>query len=240
VKLSGPIEYVWSHGKKYKVVGFTCGYCDKNNSGGGATRFREHLAAVSGSVVACDKVPLVVKKVMIDQVAKLRIRSKKNTKLRLFIEKEIMQSNRGYMMNDARIPLDEEAQYQMAVKNSLIDVGSGAADGHRFGSGSGGASCSASHQATLDKFYQSPESVSKTPFDIDLARSKAQVQPRVDVMLTAGAKEKLGKSWAKWFHANDLYPVWNLELESGFLNSAVWMSMAFIFGITTPIPCIGL
>jgi hypothetical protein len=77
VKLSGPIEYVWSHGKKYKVVGFTCGYCDKNNSGGGATRFREHLAAVSGSVVACDKVPLVVKKVMIDQVAKLRIRSKK-------------------------------------------------------------------------------------------------------------------------------------------------------------------
>lgn len=77
VKLSGPIEYVWSHGQKYKVVGFSCGYCGKNNSGGGATRFREHLAGISGSVVACEKVPLVVRNLMLDQGTKLKIRSKK-------------------------------------------------------------------------------------------------------------------------------------------------------------------
>ena len=74
-------------------------------------------------------------------------------------------------MNDARIPLDEEAHVQIALRNSLIDVGSGAADGHRIGSGSVGANCSASHQATLHKFYRSPESISKAPFDIDLACS---------------------------------------------------------------------
>ena len=171
MKLSGPIEYVWSHGTKYKVVGFSCGYCCRNNSGGGVTHFREHLAGLSGSVVACENVPLVIKKLMLDQVSKLRIRSKKNTKFRLFVEKEVTQANRGYVMNDARIPLDEEAQVQIALRNSLIDVGSGAADGHRIGSGSGGANCSASHQATLHKFYRSPESISKAPFDIDLACS---------------------------------------------------------------------
>ena len=77
MKLSGPIEYVWSHGTKYKVVGFSCGYCCRINSGGGVTRFREHLAGLSGSVVACENVPLVIKKLMLDQVSKLRIRSKK-------------------------------------------------------------------------------------------------------------------------------------------------------------------
>lgn len=77
MKLSGPIQYIWSHGKKYRVVGFTCGYCDLSIAGGGATRFREHLGAISGSVQACEKAPLSIKTLMMNQVTERRIRRKK-------------------------------------------------------------------------------------------------------------------------------------------------------------------
>ncbi|XP_008644965.2 uncharacterized protein [Zea mays] len=70
-------------------------------------------------------------------------------------------------------------------------------------SGSRSASCSANQQTRLDRFYRSP-SVSQGPFDIDLAHSRAQAQPRVDIMLRGGSRDKLGKALAKWFHANDI------------------------------------
>ncbi|PWZ29999.1 hypothetical protein Zm00014a_024739 [Zea mays] len=55
----------------------------------------------------------------------------------------------------------------------------------------------------MDRFYRSP-SISQGPFDIDLAHSRAQAQPRVDIMLRGGSRDKLGKALAKWFHANDI------------------------------------
>ncbi|KAG8061622.1 hypothetical protein GUJ93_ZPchr0003g17834 [Zizania palustris] len=58
VKLKNSIEYIWSHGEKYKVNGFSCYYCPTSIAGGGATRFRQHLAGVSGNVVPCENVPL--------------------------------------------------------------------------------------------------------------------------------------------------------------------------------------
>lgn len=143
-----------------------------------------------------------------------------------------MQSNRGSRLHDGPIiPLDEDAQVQMAVTNSLRDVGSGVAASPRVKSGSGGGSCSASHQVTLDKFYQSPESISKAPFDIDLARSKTQAQPRVDVMFTAGTKEKLGKAWAKWFHANDIH---GRKADCPYFRAALKLSQQLGEGVHIP------
>ena len=49
-----------------------------------------------------------------------------------------------------------------------------------------------------------PGSSSNAPFDVNLARSRAQAQPWVDVMLEGVSKEQIGKAWAKWFHANDI------------------------------------
>ncbi|PWZ06027.1 hypothetical protein Zm00014a_001860 [Zea mays] len=39
---------------------------------------------------------------------------------------------------------------------------------------------------------------------MDLAHSRAQAQPRVDIMLRCGSRDNLGKALAKWFHANDI------------------------------------
>ncbi|CAO2039057.1 unnamed protein product [Urochloa humidicola] len=69
VKLTGPIEYVRSHGEPYRVNGFKCYYCQMTIKSGGATRLREHLAGITQNVVSCKDVPHNVKALMKDQVA---------------------------------------------------------------------------------------------------------------------------------------------------------------------------
>ena len=119
VKLKGAIEYVWSHGEKYKVNGFSCYYCTTAIASGGATRFRQHLGGISGSVAACPNVPRHVKELMVDEVTRRRIRSKKNRDLKHFIQREVMAANRNYGTHgNTRIP-HEEAQIQMAMRESL-------------------------------------------------------------------------------------------------------------------------
>jgi hypothetical protein len=57
---------------------------------------------------------------MVDDVTKRRIRSKKNTDLKHFIQREVMAGSRNYGTHcNTRIPLDEEAQIQMAMRESL-------------------------------------------------------------------------------------------------------------------------
>jgi hypothetical protein len=58
-------------------------------------------------------------------------------------------------------------------------------------------------QSKMDRYYRSP-SVTQDICDIDLQCSKMSTQPRIDIMPYGGAKERLGKTWAKWFHANDI------------------------------------
>ncbi|PWZ08530.1 hypothetical protein Zm00014a_022984 [Zea mays] len=201
VKLKGGIESPWSHGEPYGN-GFSCNYCTSRIKGGGATRLREHLGGLPGNVAACINVPLNVKAIMTDQVAVRRIRRRRNNDLRHYVEREVRESNKGLgTSSKARIPLDEEGQIQMALRESLREYDEERGIG--CSSGSRSASCSANQQTRLDRFYRSP-SVSQGPFDIDLAHSRAQAQPRVDIMLRGGSRDKLGKALAKWFHANDI------------------------------------
>lgn len=88
MKLTGPIQNIWSHGEKNKVSGFTCGYCNISIAVGGAARFWDRLGAIFGSVVACGRVPFNVKTLMRNQVAERRTRSRKNRSL--YVEKEIL------------------------------------------------------------------------------------------------------------------------------------------------------
>lgn len=154
VKLKGGIESPWSHGEPYGN-GFSCNYCTSRIKGGGATRLREHLGGLPGNVAACINVPLNVKAIMTDQVAIRRIRRRRNNDLRHYVEREVRESNKGLgTSSKARIPLDEEGQIQMALKESLREY-----DEERFyrsPSGSRSASCSANQQTRLDRFYRSP------------------------------------------------------------------------------------
>lgn len=149
VKLKGGIESPWSHGEPYGN-GFSCNYCTSRIKGGGATRLREHLGGLPENVAACINVPLNVKAIMTDQVAVRRIRRRQNNDLRHYVEREVRESNKGLgTLSKARIPLDEEGQIQMALRESLREYDEERVIG--CSSGSRSASCSANQQTRLDR-----------------------------------------------------------------------------------------
>jgi len=161
VTLSGPIEVTWSHGEPYRCpngAGFTCYYCNTSKKCGGVSRLREHLGGLPGNVKECKNVPRHIKALMADEVTEGRIRRKRSTNLRLYVEKEVAAQR---VSGRTTIPLDEEGQIRMAMRESLRD-----------------STSTKQHDSSFD-----------APFNVDLARSKTQAQPRVDVMLEGVAKE---------------------------------------------------
>ncbi|XP_062232811.1 uncharacterized protein LOC133930133 [Phragmites australis] len=229
VKLTRIIENPWSHGEPLGN-GFSYNYCPARIKGGGVNRLREHLGGLPGNVVACKNVPLNVKALMTDEVAIWRVRRKRNKNLRLYVEKEVMKANRDFgTFGRARIPPDEAGQIEMAMRESLREHANTSPFGRTGGSGS--TSCSANQQSTLDRFYQS-QSVSQDPFDIDLARNRAQAQPQVDIMLMGDGKEKLGKALAKWFHANDIP---GRKADCPYFRSAIKLAQQLGEGVHIPI-----
>jgi hypothetical protein len=174
----------------------------------------------------------------LDELAKSKQKKRDTRESRLYIEKALIEHD----YRTAIASLDEEAQYELAVSESLRDFNltrdgrargggiviraasssrvsnlggantkssfgraSGTSSeagnvGKTVGSGSGSSCGSLSKQSSLHSFYPGHNS----PFDIDLVRSRAPSQPRVDIMLDGDSKLKLWKAWAKWFHANDL------------------------------------
>jgi hypothetical protein len=199
------------------------------------SRLKEHLGHISGSVEACRKVPNHVKDLMSQKVTDGRIRRARGTKLHLFVETEVSATRQGYQ--SARILLDEQAQIDMAMKNSLRDSFSTLEHdscppfGKSTGSASGAASCSTGKQSRLSSYYKNTQDTSRGPFDIDLACSRTQVQPCIDVMLEKGHKEKLGIALAKWFHANDIL---GRKADCPYFHSA--LNLAQQLGDGVPIP----
>jgi hypothetical protein len=51
-----PKDLVWEHGDNL-ALGWRCNYCGMQKSGGGSTRFKQHLAARGSSVLHCSRVP---------------------------------------------------------------------------------------------------------------------------------------------------------------------------------------
>ncbi|TVU07208.1 hypothetical protein EJB05_47252, partial [Eragrostis curvula] len=196
------IEYIWSHGDPVGP-GFKCNYCNKQIKGGGATRFREHLAGIPGNVTECSKVPNDVREVMKSTrlAGRARRRAKKNRRLRVDDDMaEIVDVLTGNDSNCIEIPSDEDDDMQVALRRSLKDLNMSRANfvtGSSSKSRSSTASCvGGGRQVCVKK---------GGGFDIDLARSRAPVQPRIDRAFNIKEfKEKLGRAWAKWYHANDI------------------------------------
>ena len=65
------VDPVWEHGEK-RGSGFKCKYCGTSKSGGGATRFKDHLAHRGHDVIDCPSVPPVVKNFFISELDKIK------------------------------------------------------------------------------------------------------------------------------------------------------------------------
>ncbi|XP_039811854.1 uncharacterized protein LOC120674800 [Panicum virgatum] len=65
------VDPVWEHGEK-RGSGFKCKYCGTSKSGGGATRFKDHLAHRGHDVIDCPSVPPAVKNFFISELDKIK------------------------------------------------------------------------------------------------------------------------------------------------------------------------
>jgi hypothetical protein len=146
----------------------------------GVSQLKEHLGHIPWSVEACHKVPNHVKGLMSQKVTDGRIRRARGKKLHLFVENEVAATRHGY--RSAIIPLDEEAQIDMAMRNSLrnsfstLEHDGYSPFGKSTGSASGAASCSTGKQKRYSRYYKNTQDTSRGLFDIDLAHSRTQVQ----------------------------------------------------------------
>lgn len=104
--------------------------------------------------------------------------------------------------SDARreqIPRDEAGQMAWALRESLLDqrTSSNSPPVGRSSSRTSNTTpplVAGSHsQSRMDRYYRS-SSVTQDICDIDLQCSKMSTQPRIDIMLHGGAKERLGKT----------------------------------------------
>ena len=195
------IEYVWSHGEAVGA-GLRCHYCNKSSKGGGATRFREHLAGIIGNVVVCQKVLKDVREMMnvFRVIGKARRRESKTHRLR--VDDDIAQTVDLLTTNDYNciidIPSDEDEDMQIAVRTLLRDINIKAVTAGSRSSGSTSASCVGGSYHQIDRVFHSQAPVKKRGgFDMDLAYSRAPMQPRIDTMLSRDYKERVGKAWAK-------------------------------------------
>ncbi|WVZ78970.1 hypothetical protein U9M48_026605 [Paspalum notatum var. saurae] len=113
------VDPVWEHGEKYKG-GFRCKYCKEPKSGGGATRFKEHLAQRGHDLTDRPSVPPEVKTFFSQQLDRNKDRARERARHKLLRdaaaralvvdqEEEERARGRGY---------DEDAELQDALRQS--------------------------------------------------------------------------------------------------------------------------
>ena len=174
---------MWNHGRKFEG-GFHCRYCNRKSRGGGATRFKEHLANIPGEVEGCPNVPGNVLRIM--KGARYETRRKKREKAtrKLRLEREIINGlyHREGVIN---IEDDDDDELQMALRESLRDRNVSRAVERRRGSGSG-------VRVSLGK-----RSITAY-FDKELSSNKVSMQPKISTAFDPESRDVLGLAWAKF------------------------------------------
>ena len=217
-------DVVWEHGEKL-TPGWRCNYCHTQKGGGGATRFKQHLANRGAEVVHCRRVPPNVKEYFQRDLDRAKKATADRTRERLLREEAAAQGN--YRGED-----DEEAQMQRAMDLSRaeheyrqrVEQRGGA---YERGGGSGAGGSGAAGGNPLQRLLRRAGSRRETPVDVEdynlaAGGSRGMTQPRIDTgswtQRGKNAKESLGKAWSKWF---DIAGVPGRQADNPYFVSAV-------------------
>ncbi|WVZ55811.1 hypothetical protein U9M48_006422 [Paspalum notatum var. saurae] len=215
------VDPVWEHGQKYKSR-FVCKYCRQQRSGGGATRFKEHLAHRGNDAKDCPSVPAEVKKFFIEQLDKNKERARARARDKLLRDAAARaphidldpEEEEGHGQGQ----FDEDAAMQAALRQSREEYnfmqragphyerGGGSGSGSRTGgsrvrgSGAGGGA-----RPLPSMFTRSQSHVPERVRDYHFGLSSAPVQQRIDTgpwtVKGRTSRELIGRAWAKACHA---------------------------------------
>ncbi|XP_048544817.1 uncharacterized protein LOC125523790 isoform X2 [Triticum urartu] len=194
------VTNIWCHGKSLEGNAWSCSYCGAVKLGGGATRFKQHLAGLGPECYSCLSAPHHVVAVFRKGIPEGidRRRKAKEGKKRVVDEVNHL-NNLGTSIHIDCEDEDDEILRQ-SLQNSLHEDhgrtsgvrGTVGSSGGVKGSSSGGVKGSSSGGV-------------KDFFDVDLAYSRTRPQQTMEVCINKAEYEsRIGKAWAKWFHANDI------------------------------------
>ncbi|XP_039812046.1 uncharacterized protein LOC120675023 [Panicum virgatum] len=192
--------------------GFKCKYCREEKGGGGATRFKEHLAHRGKDVKDCPSVPTEVKEFFSEQLDRNKVRAKARARERV-LRDQAARGRHTDLEEEGGQGHDEDAELQVALHQSRQEYdfmqqagpryerggGSGATSGSR----SGGVGGSGGPQPSM--FRRSQSQVPERVRDYHLGLSSAPRQQRIDTgpwtVKGRTSRELLGRAWAKACHA---------------------------------------
>jgi hypothetical protein len=174
---------VWEHGDNI-YPRFKCKYCKKQWKGGGATRFKQHLASRGGNVQGCRNIPPDT----VDYFRRELDKVHDKRKARVAEEARKLQAAGSHRVSDD----DDDAELQAAMRASREEElrMRARASGGTYETGGG------SYQGGLRAAFGRIGSRKEKPH---------MVQTRIDTgpFSKAGknAVHFVGQQWAKWFHA---------------------------------------
>ncbi|KAJ1269626.1 hypothetical protein BS78_07G226100 [Paspalum vaginatum] len=231
-------DIVWEHGRKAKG-GFKCMYCGEEKSGGGATRFKEHLAHRGTDVKDCPSVPPDIKKVFIEQLDRNKERKRERERERL---------RRDAAARPSYVDLEqegrnEEEEFEAAIRRSREEYEFMQQAGPRYerggGSGSasrvGGSGVRRSGGPLPSMFTRSQSHVPERVKDYHLGLSLAPRQQRIDTgpwtVKGRTSRELLGRAWAKACHAVGIP---SRKVDDPFFKAAIVETQKQGVGIRIP------
>ncbi|WVZ97014.1 hypothetical protein U9M48_042581, partial [Paspalum notatum var. saurae] len=190
------VDPVWEHGQKYKS-GFVCKYCRQQRSGGGATRFKEHLAHRGNDAKDCPSVPAEVKKFFIEQLDKNKERARARARDKLLRDAAARRRTLTLIQRRKRATAKGRPHYE---RGGGSGSGSRAGGSRVRGSGVGGGA-----GPLPSMFTRSQSHVPERVRDYHFGLSSAPVQQRIDTgpwtVKGRTSRELIGRAWAKACHA---------------------------------------
>lgn len=181
-----------------------CGsMAEREKSGGGATRFKQHLAHRGSDVADCPSVPPDVKAYFIEQLERNKDKARERARQKLLRDAAARSSNvdaeqlggEGY---------DEDEELQEALRHSRQEYEFMQQAGPRYERG-GGSGSRARGSDVRGMFTRSRSHVPERVRDYHLGLSSAPRQQRIDTgpwtVKGRTKRELLGRAWAKACHA---------------------------------------
>src|SRR6266542_1001175 len=185
-------DLVWEHGEN-KHPGFRCKYCLREKKGGGATRFKEHLAGHGRQVVHCDHVPIDVRDFFQRDLDRIQGRKKEIAEER---------SRKEHAASHIDVSSGDEMAEAIAISKAEAEFRRRTGDRYEHGGGSGGGG-----RGGIKGFLRRASSVREAPSPTDVTYKKS-VQPRIDTgSWTAkgkSARAAIGSAWSKFFHTSGI------------------------------------
>ena len=202
------VDPVWEHGEK-RGAGFKCKYCGTSKSGGGATRFKDHLAHRGHDVIDCPSVPPAVKNFFISELDK--IKAKKYERQQDRRRRDAAARSTQYVdLEGEEEEEEQDDELQQALRHSREEYEFRQRAGPRYerggGSGSGQARDPDGGSRPIGRmFSRSRSHIPERARDYDLATASGPRQQRIDTgpWTSKGrtARELLGRAWSKACHS---------------------------------------